>query len=88
MSKTYKFAVVDGDKKAVEMTFYNQEEPVTVIEMLDMFHAFCLGCGVPEATWQNWIYHLAQKYQTPPLQGTVNPSMGASAPAVETIQQG
>jgi hypothetical protein len=80
MSKTYKFAVVNSDKKAaVEMTFYAVEEPVTVIEMLDMFHSFCLGCGVSEESWKDWIYRLSEKYATPRRVGV---QMGASSPEI------
>jgi hypothetical protein len=84
MTKTFKFSVVSDDKQAVEITFYNRSDPVTAVEMFDMFHAFCMSCGIPEVTYRYQIYNLTQAYQTPPAApaGGVNatPSMGMKPP--------
>jgi hypothetical protein len=80
MTKTYKFAEVASDKKAVELTFYSVEEPVTAVEMFDMFHAFCLASGIPEVTYRYQVMNLAQAYQTPPVHDLGATSMGMKAP--------
>ena len=80
MSKTYKFVVVAEDKQAVEIAFYNRKEPVTATEMFDMFHSFCLACGIPEATFRDQAYHIGIQSQTPPPAGTAKPMMGMKAP--------
>lgn len=83
MTKTYKFAGVASDKKAVELTFYSVEEPVTAVEMFDMFHAFCMACGIPEVTYRYQVENLAQAYRTPPVPPSGTPSMGMKAPTKE-----